>query len=360
MNKKYILLTISSILLVGLVAIIINRNSKEYIMQDGVMLALTLDGEKIDSYPNETNYHVEVNCKNGKGKWLVDEWKLAVEEVTGNVLCNIDFASNPTLLKTEVEKKATTNANGYRYIGKEPDNWIWFNNEKWRIIGSVPVTLSNGTENDMIKLIRSEPIGSLAFNLEASNTTWGQNSLYNLLNNYYYGKKNGTGINYCSGYSTVAYALCNYENIGISNLSDDYYGRMLEEVYWNVGVVGNTYSISTIYTLESRTKSSLVATIGLMNMSDYGYATSGISHDDVKSDALNNNEQNNWLYNLDEWTMTPSSSSNLFAVLNSGALTQEYQQAYQSHAVRPVVYLDPSVYVVSGDGTEGNPYQIGM
>jgi len=28
--------------------------------------------------------------------------------------------------------------------------------------------------------------------------------------------------------------------------------------------------------------------------------------------------------------------------------------------VRPVIYLDSSVYIVSGDGTEGNPYQIGM
>ena len=362
MNKKYILLTISSILLVGLVAIIINRNSKEYIMQDRVMLALTLDGEKIDSYPNGTNYHVEVNCKNGKGKWLVDEWKLAVEEVTGNVLCNIDFASNPTLLKTEVEEKATTIANGYRYSGKRPNNYVWFNNEMWRIIGSIPVCLSAscGTNTtNLVKIIRNQSIGGLIYHATESsyNGSWGGNTLYTLLNSYYLGKQDATDTSYCYGYGYSARTNCNFSSIGIE--VNGYYGNMLKNVYWNSGksdmsqTAGNYYS----YEITTRTASGYV---GLMNASDYGYAADSSYHN--TSTMYYNTADitgSNWMYQSEEWTMTQYNyQGSLFGIQRGGNVFYGYMQTAIS--TRPVVYLDSSVYIISGDGTEANPYQIGM
>ncbi|MBQ8901562.1 MAG: hypothetical protein IJY87_00655, partial [Bacilli bacterium] len=157
------------------------------------------------------------------------------------------------------------------------------------------------------------------------------------------------------------YALCDYEEIGISNSSTDYYGRMIKEVYWNVGTVSSTSTvISTAYTTEEGTKSSLTGKIGLMSASDYGYAISGITYSSIELSSLSSYEQNNWLYGQGyEWTLTPYSTSNVLYVYRDGNVVN-YDGAIYGYAVRPVVYLDSSVYIISGDGTEGNPYQIGM
>ena len=54
--------------------------------------------------------------------------------------------------------------------------------------------------------------------------------------------------------------------------------------------------------------------------------------------------------------MTAYSSSKPVYVNDSGGLRNN--NAYIGYAVRPVLYLKSNVYVVSGDGSEGNPYKI--
>ena len=54
------------------------------------------------------------------------------------------------------------NENGYRYEGKDPNNYIWFNNELWRIIG-VFDSASHGQSGNLVKIIREESIGGLAW-----------------------------------------------------------------------------------------------------------------------------------------------------------------------------------------------------
>ena len=356
--KKRIILITSLIIIIGVV-LIKGVDDKKTFKQDGVIFALTMDGETITSFPEQGEYSVDIECENGKGKWLVEEWKVAIEKISGNVTCNIDFQSNPTSLKTEVESKAQTNVNGYRYSGKQPDNWVEFNNEMWQIIGSIPVTLSDGTTSNLVKIIKSESIGGLVFNSAASNTTWGSNTLYDLLNNYYYGKKDATGGSSCSAYMASSYALCNYEDIGISSDSTDYYGKMIKDVYWNVGTVsGVAVGISATYAKETATKT-VTGKIGLMNASDYGYATSGITYSSVGLSSLGSYEQNNWLFGqYNEWTLTPSSTTNMLDILYDASISTA--TATNGYTVRPVVYLDSSVYIVSGDGSINNPYIIGM
>ena len=64
----------------------------------------------------------------------------------------------------------------YIYKGSSPDNYIYFNNELWRIISF---------ENDgRIKIIRNESIGDMPFD-EVSND-WDNSSLKNYLNSDYY------------------------------------------------------------------------------------------------------------------------------------------------------------------------------
>jgi len=377
MKKKYIIITICIILIICITTILINKNKKEYIIQNGVMLALTLDGEKISSYPEGRNYKIEIDCENGKGKWLVDEWKLAVEEVTGNVVCNLDFItrSNNDKLKTEVENKATaitstnnagTTETSNRYTGKQPNNWIWFNNEMWRIIGSIPACLNSScsSKENLVKIIRAESIGGLEYDGVPSNgyptSIWGKNTLYDLLNNYYYGKKNPTGASPCYGYSTY-YGLCNYIEKGISSEATDYYGKMIKAVYWNIGTLSKvTRTIEVTYGIETSTVTSASIKIGIMAATDYGYASGQTT---AYLNELSNYIGSNWLNSQGsgEWTMASVSPSvGECAVVSPNGDVNSTNAGNNAAAVRPVVYLDPLVYVVSGDGTEGNPYQIGM
>ena len=338
-------------------------------MQDGVMLALTLDGEKITTYPEGTRYGVEITCENGIGKWLVDEWKLAVEKVTGNVVCNINFTSNPITLKNKIEEinvNNNYNSHGYRYSGKKPNNYIWYNNEMWRIIGSIPTCLSAscGTNTtNLVKIIRNNSIGSIAYDAKSSNYTgaWGNNTLYTLLNNYYYGALNGTDTNYCYGSGSTSKSECDYSTIGIN--PSGYYGKMVKNVYWNTGLSSYDVTPSSAYTNEIKTRT-IQGYIGLMSVSDYGYATNSSYH--TQSLSENNNSKtrasNNWIYSQGfyEWTniQAEASTTYLLGIQYTGQMT--HQHAYVGFAERPVVYLDSSVFIVSGDGTQSNPYQIGM
>ena len=333
-------------------------------IKEDITINVSTDGIA-GTLPTTSNYKATANCDYANISYNFKYQRLEIDGVTSDeVKCNLNYTADTatyTTLKSEVESKSQTNENGYRYSGKTPNNWIWFNGEKWRIIGSVPTTILDGTETNLVKIIRNESIGGLAFNSANSNTTWGSNTLYTLLNSYYYGKGNSTGASPCWGHSKAGYALCDYEEIGISNSSTDYYGRMIKEVYWNVGTVSSTSTvISTAYTTEEGTKSSLTGKIGLMSASDYGYAISGITYSSIELSSLSSYEQNNWLYGQGyEWTLTPYSTSNVLYVYRDGNVVN-YDGAIYGYAVRPVVYLDSSVYIISGDGTEGNPYQIGM
>ena len=378
MKKKGIILSIIGILIVStLTIILISKNSKKYILYDGMMLAMTLtdsDGNTttITEFPSGTNYTVSVDCGDtGVGRWLSEEWKLAVEDINGNVKCNVDFYArkDSDKLSNVVQSNATTNENGYRYSGKTPNNYVWFNNELWRIIGLVPVctSASSGTcsaTTNLVKIIRAKSIGGLAYDAKSSGYTglWGSNTLYTLLNSYYYGKQNGTGTSYCYGSQTTAVADCDYSEIGISSESSDYYSQMIEDVYWNIGASVNSATPGTVYGTESATVTTNTAKIGLMSPSDYGYAAvvSGYS----KKMSVYNTAAitgTNWLYGQgEEWTNIQYSSraNSALDVTYNGNMTNSF--AYEGHAIRPVLYLDAGVYKISGSGTSSDPYMIGM
>ena len=364
MNKKYIIISLSIVLLTGLLTILINKNSKEYIMQDGIMLALTLDGEKITSYPEGTNYGVEIACENGTGKWLVDEWKLAIEEVIGNVVCNIEFTSNPTSLKSKVEEVNTAWGGSYRYKDTNPNNYIWFNNEMWRIIGSVSTCLESycSTKEHLVKIIRRDSIGALTYDAKSSDYkgAWGENTLYTLLNNYYYGAQDASETAYCYGYSTTTIAKCDYRKIGIT--SNSYYGKMIKNVYWNTGASSSGVAPNASEGFENNLAQTISGYVGLMTMSDYGYATTSNYYENYMTDFyLTDITKKNWLYGQGhELTSTKQQGdTGSIVIINHRGNTQSTTAIFGAH-VRPVVYLDSSVYIVSGDGTEANPYQIGM
>ena len=146
MNKKIKLISICIIFLLCVIGHIYNTNNNISLQDNNVTYAISLDGEKTSSFPARGSYKVQVECNNAVGKWLYDEWKLSIEDMLGtSTSCDIDFTSITTKILLSdyvislVGKSQGTgkviNENGYRYEGKNPNNYIWFNNEYWRIIG---------------------------------------------------------------------------------------------------------------------------------------------------------------------------------------------------------------------------------
>ncbi len=319
-----------------------------------VTLTVKTDGED-NILPSYNHYNQTLTCDNGTtSTFNVKYQRIEISNVgNANSKCSLNYSKDTnsyTLLKDKVEEVNTTYNNGYRYSGKQPQNYVWFNNELWRIIGSIPTTLKDKTVENRVKIIRAESIGGLIYNSSNSNLVWGSgNTLYTLLNSYYYGKKDGNGENLCK-------RICNYTNKGISSDSNDYYGRMLIDVYMNAGSVSTT--VEGTYASEKSTLTSNTAKIGIMTSSDYGYATSEIIYSNVYLSDIDSYGQNNWLYYQgQEWTMTPNS---LYKMLRVYGRIVNDGNAYNDAVVRPALYLNPDVYIISGKGTENNPYILGM
>ena len=298
---------------------------------------------------------------------------------TGTLLSSVITAGVGTSGDGVITKVTDNNTEQYRYQGNNPNNYVSFNNQLWRIIGYVPVCLEvtpitedttiNGTSfkqgeaqctkwENRVKIIKADPIGAYVYNESrygaANNIVWIGSSIQELLNSCYLGKKD-----VCSKYSyahSTTQGVCNYSQNGINE--NDSYGNMIEGVYYNMGMSNGYSSSSVVYANEVKKQVSEKSMTGLMYASDFGYAISGYTGNLGYSSA-NSQMVNNWLFGQSyEWTMTAFSSSNPVVVINTGGLTGS--NAFYGYAVRPVLYLQSNVNKLSGDGSIASPYTLGM
>lgn len=299
---------------------------------------------------------------------------------TGTLLSSVITAGVGTSGDGVITKVTDNGTEQYRYQGNNPNNYVSFNNQLWRIIGYVPVCLEvspitedttiNGTSfkqgeaqctkwENRVKIIKADPIGTFAYNksnYSSSNPiVWIGSTIQGLLNTCFLGKKDGCS-KYCYAYSTTQ-GVCNYSQNGINE--NDSYGNMIERVYYNTGMSNSYSSSSVVYANEVKKQVSEKSMTGLMYASDFGYAISGYTGNLGYSSAYSQ-MINNWLFGQsDEWTMTASSSSIPVVVHDGGGLNY-YHYAYNGCAVRPVLYLQSNVSKLSGDGTMASPYTLGM
>ena len=111
-----------------------------------------------------------------------------------------------------------------------------------------------------------------------------------------------------------------------------------------------------------------------MYPSDYGYATSGGSTTD-RTTCLNTMitswategdcAKNDWLNNNGnpQWTITPQ-ANNQSAFMGTpvpanAMLMSRYSSVATSYHIKPVVYLKSNVKIVSGTGTQEDPFILG-
>ena len=227
--------------------------------------------------------------------------------------------------------------NSYRYAGANPNNYVCFGSTAskcpsgnlYRIIGVF---------GNQVKLIKNTSLGNYYWSGSSSNqsNTWSSSTLNT-------GTLNGT---YLSGLSSTwqnKIATTNWKVGGMSQNSS-----ATAKQYYDTEI--GSSSSSTTYS----------AKIGLMYVSDYGFAASP----DYWTTELFNYEpskSSNWMnINLNEWTISRSSdnTNRAFYVYSAGCVDGVILVYLNSRGVRPVFYLTSSTGYVSGSGTSSDPIRI--
>ena len=255
-------------------------------------------------------------------------------------------SSNPDTMNNDDPGK------NVRYMGADPNNYVSFNGELWRIIGVFDVKSSvSGSTEKRVKIIRNESLGNKAWNSSNVND-WSKASLQTYLNGEYYNSLDSTSKS------------------------------LIGDTYWNLGgtssytsssngLASHFYGYERGTTVYSGRPTHWIGKIGLMYPSDYGYATSGGAKTNRASclakelynwdsSSYSDCKNNDYLYTSKyQWTITPrsSSSSNIFNIYTSGYVSATSSNS-STRAVTPVLYLKSNVEITGGSGTSTSPYKI--
>ena len=220
----------------------------------------------------------------------------------------------------------------YIYKGTNPNNYITFNNETWRIIS----VEADGT----IKIMRNESIGRQKWDSGNSNA-WETSDIKTYLNDTY-----------------LPTITTNQDKI-VSHT-------------WSIGgVTLDNSDLAGQIAAENGTQSQS-ASVGMITASEYLRANTNTEQ--CGNLSINNTnyttcKTTNWMYSIVPsgvggylWTISPrvSNSTSVFCVdgntySDPGSLT--YDTANYSRAVSPVLYLSSDI-TLTGDGSSANAFQI--
>ena len=218
--------------------------------------------------------------------------------------------------------------NSYRYSGANPNNYVCF--------GSTAATCPNdnlyriiGVFDNQVKLIKSTSYGEYAWDSGYSNV-WSSSDINNTLNSTYL---NSLGSTWSSKIATHTWYVGGHTT----------YNATAKEFY-NAESSGTTWN----------------GKVGLMYVSDYGYAANSNAWSDYLRD-YNDYSSTNWLFlGSSEWTIAPDSSGSysVFSVNLSGGLANS--TANLGYSARPVFYLNSNVALENGTGSSSDPYRLAV
>lgn len=300
------------------------------------------------------------------------------------------------------------NGGNLRYYGVDPGNYIYFNCtdyenqdasncELWRIIGIF---------DGKMKIVRNESIGAFAWDTSDSATNsgygvndWTKADLMKLLNPGY---ESNTGLDSSGNTITVNNSLywnsgvgkcyigssneyidsestsdgwCDFTSTGLKN---DETRNLIYSAKWNPHGPSEISSYSNVIYVEDASNSDIwVGKVGLLSISDYGYSTDlSLCTSKVSGYSSSNCVSNNWLVPTTTedgiWTINGIGTNNAYVIKKDGqpsSVRASYgrlistkqstgEETITKYYVKPVVYLNESVGVLSGDGSQINPYKI--
>ena len=282
-----------------------------------------------------------------------------------------------------------TNNHEYRYIGAEPNNYVSFNNDLYRIIGVFDSNSHGVSGTEMVKLIRARILGASSWGMYNTDSSTGTYSGYandwtgksttspanlNVLLNEYFYNKTSTSSTYGDCANWTYFSTSNdYKTKDCSDIItygiDGSLRGYIETATWYLNGSDKYQSKQNWYICErggnsctpsgpNQGDASVTSKMGLMYLSDYLYASGYYSNADTTRQSNEYYGNKNWLYKGYEWTLTPyaSGADNVWHV-NLGSGKNFY--TYDWHGWRPTFYLKSSVYVTGGNGSFDNPYTLG-
>ena len=367
---------------------LVNVGDSKYIDKEELINNKLLDTKDIGDIPF---IKVKVILKeDNKIEYIIVDSATVSRPNYGNA---VDYINNlydiEDFRKEDGLKKDNTSDANIRYEGANPNNYVSFNDELWRIIGVF---------GDNIKLVRSEELGKLSWDSSDSSVNngwgvneWSQADLKEYLNTNYYG---GTSVT-CYADNNNSTTTCPTGSLNSTSKS------MINNYTWNTGAINaedttilnqETFALNTVpfYNAERGSVNGKICTSGnncndtierittwrgyvaLPYATDWAYASSETAcatnmYDGF--DVANHNydnmtcKKNNWMHhgstmNEAMWMLSPrahyGSADGVWGVDGDGGVN--IYVASSALSVFPTVYLNSDVNIVSGSGTSSDPY----
>ena len=305
----------------------------------------------------------------------------------------------------------------YRYSGVDNrwggdvNNYIWFNNEMWRIVGIFKGDTDDGANAWNIKIMRDYPIGSyqgiedaIQVPLIYESTGAGTKTLRGTTNhsvatqdsyppfayqsfcwndggtnsNYAYPSKSGILLwlneNRCDSSNRCSWYYQNYNSsTGINKEYENYIATTT--FYTRAGNVSST--VAAEYNLERtngtiyNSESTYTGKIGMLYPTDYAYASASTIWNGKSTTmanyhstgGLSGNKLNNWILKPNDsssgsWTILPSTSSQTGIIWQYNGSLNGGHSINSCYALRPVLSLKSSTVIARGTGEYNDPYML--
>ena len=287
----------------------------------------------------------------------------------------VEYITNLLEYDGEGLKKDNTSDQNIRYYGANPNNYVSFNNELWRIIGVF---------GNNVKLVRKDSLGSLSWDSSESSVNngrgvneWSQSDLKNYLNTMYYG---GTSVTCYNG---------KYDQTTTcpTNRLDETSKSLIDNHIWNTGAPNDStlydsttssYDTVAFYRAERGNVNGKICTsgnwcndtvtrttewtgyVGLPYITDYAYASSeNDCNTKIDQSSTHKCKNNNWMQRgSDTWYLSPfaipDDAGNVWVVGGDEGVSCN-GAAFPLPAF-PTIYLKSNILIESGKGTSSDPY----
>ena len=362
-------------------------------------IATTFDGEKL-----EVRVMGEANAKKS-GEYDIEysaEYKWVEKKVKRKVIVGENLVTYITNLYEDSITRASNNLKkdntedkNIRYYGANPNNYVRFNNELWRIIGIF---------GNNVKLIRNDRLGWLSWDTSESTVNsgyginqWGESKdtsgniyegadLQVYLNKMYYGGIEVTCYNDLNNTKTT----CPKDSKGNFLTIDETSKSFIDNHSWNIGAPNHstlnnstTQSYDTVefYKAERGNATGRICNggdacndtvertitwtgyIGLQYITDYAYASSeSVCETNMQEQDSSNAyicKNNNWMQRSTlAWYLSPNAypgNARYVGVVFGNGRADEYATA-RPLSVFPTMYLKSNVIIESGNGSTSDPY----
>ena len=321
-------------------------------------------------------------CENGGVLSWDDENKKVLLQTNTSDKCFVYFDKAPNTLASYIINNVYTGVDGdnglyyhdgigsytnadqeagdysYRYAGANPNNYVCFGSDEelcpednlYRIIGVF---------NNQVKLIKNSSIGSTCWDGSDCEEYFNSNEVIATLMSY--------NVEFLavpdpsSGFNDWNISVINklLNSTGFFDKFDYSWQEKIVTSLWYIGGTENGDTIVKEFFSAERNEDTYNGKIGLIYVSDYGYAASP-DYWTTQMKSFNTATNNNWMYAGGEWTITKSTlwSSQVFWITSSGELECDRNVDSIYTEIRPVFYLNSDVAYISGSGTQTDPYRI--